>query len=49
MMKHVNVETVTKHIADQCQHFTQYAGARPVGVALIIGGIDENGNFVIFN
>ena len=40
----VNVETVTKHIADQCQHFTQYAGARPVGVALIIGGIDENGN-----
>ena len=40
----VDVETVTKHIADQCQHFTQYAGARPVGVALIIGGIDENGN-----
>ena len=40
----VSVETVTKHIADQCQHFTQYAGARPVGVALIIGGVDENGN-----
>ena len=39
----VNVETVAKHIADQCQHYTQYAGARPIGVALIIGGVDENG------
>ena len=40
----VSVETVAKHIADQCQHYTQYAGARPMGVALIIGGIDQNGN-----
>ena len=40
----VDVETVTKHIADQCQQYTQYAGARPIGVALIIGGIDKNGN-----
>jgi len=40
----VSVETVAKHIADQCQQYTQYAGARPIGVALIIGGIDENGN-----
>ena len=40
----VSVETVAKHIADQCQHYTQYAGARPIGVALIIGGVDENGN-----
>ena len=40
----VNVETVAKHIADQCQHYTQFAGARPIGVALIIGGIDQNGN-----
>ena len=39
----VDVETVTKHIADQCQQYTQYAGARPIGVALIIGGIDKNG------
>ena len=39
----VNVETVAKHIADQCQHYTQYAGARPIGVALIIGGVDESG------
>ena len=40
----VSVETVAKHIADQCQHYTQYAGARPIGVSLIIGGIDQNGN-----
>jgi len=40
----VTVETVAKHIADQCQQYTQYAGARPIGVALIIGGLDENGN-----
>jgi len=40
----VSVEIVTKHIADQCQQYTQYAGARPVGVALIIGGVDQNGN-----
>jgi len=40
----VSVETVAKHIADQCQQYTQYAGARPIGVALIIGGVDENGN-----
>ena len=39
----VTVEIVAKHIADQCQHYTQYAGARPIGVALIIGGIDQNG------
>jgi len=40
----VSVETVAKHIADQCQQYTHYAGARPIGVALIIGGVDENGN-----
>ena len=39
----VGVETVVKHIADQCQQYTQYAGARPMGVALIMGGVDENG------
>ena len=40
----VSVESVTKHIDDQCQHYTQYAGARPIGVSLIIGGVDENGH-----
>jgi len=42
----VSVETVAKHIADQCQQYTQYAGARPIGVALIIGGVDKNGNLL---
>ena len=40
----VEVETIAKHLADQCQQFTQYAGARPFGVALIIGGVDPHGN-----
>ena len=35
----VEVETIAKHLADQCQQFTQYAGARPFGVALILGGV----------
>ncbi len=39
----VDVETVVKHIADRCQQYTQYAGARPMGVALIMGGVDANG------
>ena len=39
----VEVETVAKHIADQCLTFTQYAGVRPYGVALIIAGIDQQG------
>jgi len=34
----VEVETVAKHVADQCLTFTQYAGVRPYGVALIIAG-----------
>jgi len=38
----VEVETVAKHLADQAQQYTQYAGVRPFGVALIIGGITEN-------
>ena len=32
----VDVETIAKHLADQCQQFTQYAGVRPFGVALIL-------------
>ncbi len=44
----VDVETVAKHLADQCQQFTQYAGVRPVGVALIIGGIDDDNKPQLF-
>ena len=35
----VEVETIAKHLADQSQQFTQYAGVRPFGVALILGGV----------
>lgn len=40
----VDVETIAKHLADQCQQFTQYAGVRPFGVALILGGVDSSGS-----
>ena len=42
----VEVETVAKHLADQCHQFTQYSGVRPYGVALIIAGIDQKGGCV---
>ena len=37
----VEVETIAKHLADQSQQYTQYAGVRPFGVALILGGVVE--------
>ena len=40
----IEVESVAKHLADQCQQFTQYAGVRPFGVALIIAGVDKSGS-----
>ncbi len=39
----VHVEAVAKHLADQCQQFTQYAGVRPFGVSLILGGVNKDG------
>ena len=35
----VEVEAIAKHLADQSQQYTQYAGVRPFGVALILGGV----------
>ena len=35
-----NTEAIVKDIADIKQQFTQYAGARPFGVALMIAGFD---------
>ncbi len=35
----VDVESIAKHLADQSQQYTQYAGVRPFGVALILGGV----------
>ena len=40
----VDVEGVAKNIADMAQQFTQYAGVRPFGVALILAGVDRNGS-----
>jgi len=42
----VEVETVAKHLADQCHQFTQYSGVRPYGVALIIAGVDIKGGAI---
>ena len=40
----VDVEAVAKNIADMAQQFTQYAGVRPFGVALILAGVDKSGS-----
>ena len=39
----VYVESVAKNLADMSQQLTQFAGARPFGVALILAGVDNNG------
>ena len=43
----IDVESLTKDITDQIQQYTQTGGARPFGVALIVGGI-ENGEPRLF-
>jgi len=43
----IGVETLTKDVTDHIQQYTQVGGARPFGVALIIGGI-ENGEPRLF-
>ena len=40
----VDVEGVAKNLADMAQQFTQYAGVRPYGIALILAGVDKNGS-----
>jgi len=37
----IDVESLTKDITDQIQQYTQTGGARPFGVALIVGGIQD--------
>ena len=37
----IGVETLTKTVTDHIQQYTQVGGARPFGVALIIGGVDN--------
>jgi len=38
-----NVETISREVCDLMQVYTQYGGARPFGVSLLIVGIDETG------
>ena len=35
----IGVETLTKQVTDHIQQYTQVGGARPFGVALIVGGV----------
>ena len=37
----MGIETLTKTVTDHIQQYTQVGGARPFGVALIIGGIED--------
>ncbi|MBN2042895.1 MAG: archaeal proteasome endopeptidase complex subunit alpha [Candidatus Aenigmarchaeota archaeon] len=39
----ISVPTITKYLANQKHMVTQYAGVRPYGVGLLIGGVDESG------
>tara|TARA_Y100000310_G_scaffold268572_1_gene281242 strand:- start:9403 stop:10128 length:726 start_codon:yes stop_codon:yes gene_type:complete len=38
----IDVEAIIREIANTKQMFTQYGGARPYGVAIIIAGIDQD-------
>ena len=37
----IGIETLTKRTTDHIQQYTQTGGARPFGVALLIGGIED--------
>jgi proteasome alpha subunit len=37
----IGIETLTKNVTDHIQQYTQVGGARPFGVALLIGGIQD--------
>jgi len=39
-----SVEVIARKLADLAQQFTQYAGVRPFGVSLIIGGASSKGS-----
>jgi len=43
----IGVETLTKRVTDHVQQYTQTGGARPFGVALLVGGV-ENGRPRLF-
>ncbi|PSP80507.1 proteasome endopeptidase complex, archaeal, alpha subunit [Halobacteriales archaeon QS_1_68_20] len=37
----IGIETLTKEVTDHIQQYTQVGGARPFGVALIVGGVED--------
>jgi len=39
----VSVSSLTKYICDRKHLVTQYAGVRPYGVGLLVGGVDDSG------
>jgi len=39
----VSVSTITTYICDRMHMVTQYAGVRPYGVGLLIGGVNDDG------
>jgi len=39
----IRVSTLTRYICDRKHLVTQYAGVRPYGVGLLIGGVDDTG------
>jgi len=39
----ISVASLTKHICDRKHMVTQYAGVRPYGVGLLIGGVNKSG------
>ncbi len=43
----IDVLTLTKIIGDYKQMYTQYAGTRPFGVSLLIGGVDEKARLFV--
>lgn len=45
----IGIQEIAREIGDQCQLYTQSAGARPYGVSLLIGGIDAKEGPKLYN
>jgi len=44
----IDVETLAKEVTDYIQRYTQSGGARPFGVALLVAGVDPDGQPHLF-
>lgn len=42
----IGVEALVKRICDFKQNYTQYGGVRPFGTALLVAGVDEQGEYL---